>query len=61
MSLEQFIPGLEERCSRCGQKIQGPKRRLGKKEEKKKPLCRDCFRKQLGVKDELQRENAGPG
>gem|GEM_PF-5177307 len=51
MSLEQFIPGLAERCSKCGQKIQGPKRYLGKKEETKKRLCRDCFRKQLGERN----------
>lgn len=57
MSLEQFIPELKERCSKCGNKIQGVKRHLGKKEEKKKPLCRGCFRKRLGVKEEADEEN----
>ena len=56
MSLDQFIPGFEERCTKCGKEIQGPKRYLGKKEETKKPVCRNCFRKQLGVKEE---EGAG--
>lgn len=51
MTLEQFIPDFE-RCTECGKKIQGSKRYLGKKEEKKKPVCRDCFRKQLGVDEE---------
>lgn len=52
MSLEQFIPDFEERCAKCGKKIQGSKRFLGKKEEPKKQLCRDCFRKKLGVAEE---------
>lgn len=50
MTLEQFIPGLKRRCSDCGEILpEGETRWLEKKGEKK-PLCRNCFGRQLGRK-----------
>lgn len=52
MTLEQFIPKLKKRCSDCGDEIpEGEERRI-EKGAKKNLLCRRCFRKKLGAKEE---------
>ena len=52
MTLEQFMPGLKKRCEKCRAEIpEGVERKIQKK-GKEIVVCRLCFRKELGAKDE---------
>lgn len=52
MTLEEFMPELNERCSKCGEVIEGAPRFIHEKGKPRKPYCRKCFGKRLGRKED---------